>query len=73
MQTIPKRSWRHRLGEVASSAIFDSKISSTFPDEACEHCRAMAEIRNAHFFEYSILLVGRYFPSFAEVISYLKY
>jgi hypothetical protein len=50
MQTMPKRSWRHRLGEVASSAIFDFKISSTFPDEACEHCRAMAEIRNAHFF-----------------------
>jgi hypothetical protein len=49
MQTMPKRSWRHRLGEVASSAIFDFKLSSTFPDEACEHCSAMAKIRNVHF------------------------
>jgi hypothetical protein len=49
MHTMPKRSWRHRLGEVASSAIFDFKIFSTFPDEACEHCGAMAGIRNANF------------------------
>jgi hypothetical protein len=49
MQTMPKRSWRHRLGEVASSAISDFKIYSTFSDEDCEHCWAMAEIRNAHF------------------------
>jgi hypothetical protein len=66
MQTMPKRSWRHRLGEVASSAISDFKISSTFPAEACEHRRAMAKIRKTPF-------DGRYCQDFCGSVWYSEY